>query len=278
MSLEDSVNEVLRKIGRNMMLFQQFEHLLKLIIANGKLSGYANELANIKTKQAANVSKQTMGQLVGQYIENTNPDSEEQATEPEDIKEAYISFSFRIECNSIFYETKKEALTRLVSERNELVHHLLPKFDTSSAKSCEELGNKLDEQSDKIRQEIKGMKAIAKSLDEGKKKLASFLSSEEGKKQFELSFLRQSRLVLLLGDIAAQMARPDGWTLLSIAGHLVKQHAPEELALLEKRSSHRSLKSLILATEIFDIYEEATHKGGTRVLYRLKSGWELSHA
>jgi len=277
MPLEDSVNEVLRKIGRNMVLFQQLEHLLKFLVANGELSGYASDLENIKKKRANSIKNQTMGQLVGQYIENTNPDCEEHSSEPEEIKDVYLSFNFRIGCDSIYFEAKKEALARMVSERNELVHHLLPDFDTSSVKSCEELGGKLDCQSEKIRKEIKEMQAIAKALTEGKKELAIFLSSEEGKKQWKLSFLRQSRLALLLGDIATQTERSDGWALMNIAGQLVKHHAPEELALLKKSYGHKSLKGFILATEMFDIYEEATKKGGVRVLYRLKPGWKLSN-
>jgi hypothetical protein len=45
----------------------------------------------------------------------------------------------------------------------------------------------------------------------------------------------------------------------------------EKLALLKERYGYKSLKALILATEVFDIYEEATEKG-FRVLYRFKSG------
>jgi hypothetical protein len=275
---ENSINEVLRKIGRNMMLFQQFEYLLKFIVTNGKLSGNASELERLKSEQAAIINKQTMGLLVGQYIENSNPDYEEYSSDPEEIKEAFISFSFRIKCDSIRYETKKEVLAGMISERNELIHHLLPCFDAKSAESCEELGNKLDDQSENIRSEIKELKAVANALNDGRKQLASFLGSEEGKKQFELSLLRQSRLVVLLGDIAVQTGRPDGWALMSVAGQLVKQHAPEEIALLKERYGYKSLKTLILATEIFDVYEEATEKCGVRVLYRLKSGWELSNA
>lgn len=260
-----------------MLLFQQLEQLLKFIVGNGRISGYASELKNIKVKQAARINNQTMGQLVGQYIESANPDNAENSSEPEEITEAYISFNFRIDSDSVFYETKKETLARLVSERNELVHHLLPRFDTSSAKSCKELGKQLDVQSEMIRKEILETKAIANALHEGRKELAIFLNSDEGKKQFELSFLRQSRLVLLLGDIATQMKRSDGWALMNVAGQLVKQHAPEELALLKEKYGHKSLKSLILATEIFDVYEEPTQKGGVRVLYRLKSDWKLSN-
>jgi len=277
MTLDDSVNEVLRKIGRNIMNFQQLEHLLKFIVANGSFSGYVSEVSLNMEQKAASIKKQTMGQLVGRYLESTNPKYQELSDEPEELKEAFISFKFHTECDSIYYETKKDALAQMVSDRNELVHHMLPKFNTNSIESCIQINKKLDEQNKKIISEINELKQKADSLQEGKKILGEFLTSNEGKKQFELSWLRQSRLVLLLGDIAVQTARADGWASINIAGHLIKQHAPEEVAVLKERYGHKSLKALILATEIFDIYEEPTEKG-FRLLYKLKSEWALSNA
>lgn len=270
------VNDVLRKVGRNVVLFQQLEQLLKFMVSNGNLSGFANELSTLKKQQADKVSKQTMGTLVGQYIENSSPEFDNSSNEPEELDEAYLSFSFRIECDGDYYESKKEALAQLVSERNDLIHHLLPRFDTNSVDSCETLGKELDAQDEKIRLEIKNLKAMAEALNDGRKEMAHFLQSEEGRKEFKLSFLRQSRLVLMLGDIATQMTREDGWALISTAGRLVKEHAPEELEQMKKVHGYSSLKKLIQASEIFDIYEEVTQKGGTRILYRLKAGWELS--
>jgi len=66
----------------------------------------------------------------------------------------------------------------------------------------------------------------------------------------------------------------DGWTLMSLAGDHVKRHAPEELDLLQERYRHKSLKILILASEIFNVPEETTNNGGMRALYRLKHGLE----
>lgn len=277
MALEDSVNEVLRKIGRNMMLFQQFEHLLKFIVANGSFSGFVSEVSSNIEQRAASVQKQTMGQLVGQYLKTTNPEYQELSDEPEELKEGFISFKFHTECDSIYYETKKDALAQIVSDRNDLVHHILPRFDTNSLESCMQIEKQLDEQREKILREINELKQKVNSLQEVKKKVAEFLTSDEGNKQFELSWLRQSRLVLLLGDIAVQTARADGWASINIAGQLVKQHAPEEVAVLKERYGHKSLKALLIETEIFDIFEEPTEKG-FRVLYRLKSGWKLSNA
>jgi len=270
------VDDVLRKVGRNVVLFQQLEQLLKFVVANGNLSGFASELSTLKKQQTEKVSKQTMGALVGQYVESSNPDSGSLSNEPEEIDEAYLSFSFRIECDEGYYESKKEALAKLVSERNDLIHHLLPRFDTSSVKSCEVLANELDAQSKNICLEIKNLKAMAEALNDGRKEIADFLQSEEGRKEFELSFLRQSRLLLMLGDITTQMGLEGGWVLISTAGSLVKEHAPEELAQMKEIHGYSSLKKLILASEVFDIKEEETQKGGVRHLYRLKAGWELS--
>lgn len=278
MILEDYANEVLRKIGRNMILFQKFEYLLKYIVANGNFSGPASEIEKLKKQQNKAISKQTMGALVGKYLENTNPDYVEEESEANESTEAFISFTFRIECDAIYYETKKETLARVVAERNELVHHLLPLFNPKSLESCKQLLDKLDRQHNKVKKEWLNLRSQATALNDGRKKLASFFASDEGKKEFELSFLRQSKLVILLGDIAVQTKRHDGWALMSIAGQLVRQHAPEEIALLKERYGHKSLKKLMLAAEIFDIHEEATRKGGVRVLYRLKPGWELSNA
>jgi hypothetical protein len=273
---EEFVDDVLRKVGRNVVLFQQLEQLLKFIVANGSLSGFASELKTLKKEQENKVNKQTMGTLFGQYVENSNPELGTQSTEPEEIDEAYFSFSFRIECDDDYYESRKEALSKLVSERNDLIHHLLPRFDMKSAEICRALGKELDDQSDQIRLDINRLKATAKSLNDGRKEMAAYFQSEEGRKELELSFLRQSRLVLMLGDIATQMSREDGWALISSAGHLIKEHAPEELDQMKENHGYSSLKKLIQASEIFDIHEEATPKGGARILYRLKAGWEVS--
>ncbi|QFU21858.1 hypothetical protein FM038_006625 [Shewanella eurypsychrophilus] len=275
MKNEEFVDDVLRKVGRNVVLFQQLEQLLKFVVANGNLVGFASELKTLKEAQENKVNKQTMGTLVGQYVENSNPESDTQSTELEEMDEAYFSFNFRIECDDDYYKSRKEALAQLVTERNDLIHHLLPRFDMQSAQSCRALSKELDEQSDKIRLEINRLKATAKAINDGRKEMVAYFQSEEGRKDLELSFLRQSRLVLMLGDIATKMSREDGWALISSAGHLIKEHAPEEFEKMKEKHGYSSLKKLIQASEIFDIHEETTPKGGARTLYKLKAGWEL---
>jgi hypothetical protein len=276
MSLEDSVNEVLRKIGRNLMLFQQLEYLLKYIIANGNISGYASQLKDKKIKQDDKIRVKTLGQLVTSYIDTVHSVDAGSPELAEDLDEAHFSFSFKIESDSAYYESRKTILTQILTERNELVHHLLPQFDTSSSQSCIELDNKLEEQSGRIRREIEEVRAVAASLEKGRQELAGFLTSDAGTKQIYASHLQQSRLTLLLADFSVKLGTEDGWVSMSAAGQLLKEHAPNEIALLKKNYGCKTLKSVILATDIFDVMDENTLKRGTRALYRLKEGWTVS--
>ena len=269
MQLKDLVDDVLRKIGRNMMLFQQLEYLLKFVVANGNLSGYSSKLKDIQAKRTESIHKQTMGQLVGQFLQNSDPDYQVFTNEPEVLKEAHISLRFSIETNSASHAAKKEALAELVSQRNELIHHLLPKFDTTSQTSCEELSIQLDAQSEIIRREIKEVQSIAEALNQGRKQLASYLTSDEGIKELMLNFLKQSRLAKILVDIANQLGNKDGWISLSLASHIIREHLPDELTLLRENYGHKTLKSFMLETELFEFCEEETQKGGVRVLYKL---------
>jgi len=134
----DAVDIVLRKIGRNMVLFQQFESLLKYIISNSSLSAKSSQLEQPKAKARKSTQKQTLGTLVGQYVENILvSDVDDSKPDPETITEPYFSFRFRINPGDTFREEIKTTLSKLVIDRNQLVHHLLPSLDTNSTESCD---------------------------------------------------------------------------------------------------------------------------------------------
>jgi hypothetical protein len=47
---------------------------------------------------------------------------------------------------------------------------------------------------------------------------------------------------------------------------------------LAERFGHKTLKRVLLASELFDVVEEATSKGCTRTIYRINSRYKLSIA
>lgn len=273
--LQGAKDEVHRKIGRNMLMFQHMELMLKFLIANGQFSGSIDNLKENIERQNASVSKKTMGSLVGEFLESTHKEQEE----PEDIGELYtihMSFNFRIDCDEVYYEKRKKKLAEIVSQRNDLVHHLLPRFNLQSIESCVEIEQYLDEQHKQLEPEVENLKRLIKSFQKTKKELFEYVASEEYWTEMRLSELRHSRLVMWLGQIAEKAARKDGWTYLNTAGQVLQTQQPEELANFKKLYGYKSLKEIILAPQLFDFMEEKTEKGGVRVMYRLKEGWELS--
>ncbi|MDO9270555.1 MAG: hypothetical protein Q7T96_15740 [Methylobacter sp.] len=263
-------DEVFRKIGRNLLNFQKIELMLKHLITNGRMSGTMSEFKENQEQQATAVHRQTMGKLVGQFIENTFSELDDSPQSTAEPKEPYISFSFTVNADADFYENKRQALKSLVDDRNDLIHHLLPRFNPDSLDSCLEIEQYLDLQRERLIPEYDHLKSLIERLEEAKKIHADFLSSEEGIKQFELLFLQQSPIVALLLNVAIQQPRADGWTFFTVACQQLRLILPEEMGQLKNEWGYGTLKELMLASELFDIIEESTEKGGIRVLYRPK--------
>ncbi len=271
----NSKDELHRKLGRNMLMFQHIEHMLKFLVANGQFAGNIYTLKERIEKKRADVNKRTMGQLVGNFLENTYSDFEDSGDRAEsDLP--HFSFDFRVQADEAYYETKKTTLASIVAERNELIHHLLPRYRFQSDESLIECGKYLDEQHERLKPEIKDMEALVESFIKGRKELAEYLQSDDYVRDSRLADIRENPVIIWLGQIAREACREDGWALLSVAGKILKTQKPEEVASCLKLCGVKTLKGILLASEIFELKEEPTSSGGIRLLYRLSPGWELS--
>ncbi len=275
--LDDLRNEVLRKIGRNVVLFQQFEVMLKLLVTNGNFSGYVCDLEAIKDQQKAKVMRHTLGQVAGQFLENTHRKYQETEIRYPELQEKmmHMSFSFKIQSNEELYLQTKTNLAKIVQERNDLTHQFILNFNLNSIESLLKAEQYLDAQREALLPEHQNVKQYLKVLDEGTKEIAKLIVSGEADRLWKLDELRQEYVVKLLGRIIDVVKRNDGWALLTHAGQLLHQNAPDKLKEAKKKYQCRTLKDLILKTEIFDLKDERTPNGGKRAIYRLKDEWNL---
>ena len=78
----------------------------------------------------------------------------------------------------------------------------------------------------------------------------------------------------LLISAATENARPDGWTLLSTAGHRLKELIPDDFARLKTLHGDGSLQKLVEAIGLFDIGSETSATGSKRALYRVRAAKE----
>lgn len=96
---------------------------------------------------------------------------------------------------------------------------------------------------------------------------AGLWQSGAGIAAMELGFLQSSRMIELLGEIAATRQRADGWTDLSYATSVAHRMEPDAFANRKARYGEHSVKALLIKSELFEIAEEAMTQG-SRTLFR----------
>lgn len=269
-----ATDQVLRRVGRNLVNFQLVEQALKFLILHARFHAPSSQFAVRLEQHTDAIRRKSMGELAGKLV-NTVLQPDTDGAVPDTIDEAWFGFSFTIETDAETVARHERELKALVDRRNELVHHFLPRWNEAVEGSADAALAYLDEQREATVLMLERLQGWVRTVDAARKEHASFLLSEDGQRQIELLVLRSSRLVLMLGQLAMASRRPDGWTLLSSAGHLIKRDAPDELEGLRERFGYATLKGVLLATELFDLADEPTPGGGTRAIYRINERWRL---
>lgn len=263
-------NELFRRVGRNVFNFQKIELMLKFLVANGTISGPAKGLNEKRQALADTLHKMTMGQMAGRFVDDILSDSSDSKDEPEVISEPWISFKMRFVPTDPLNTELNDGLRSVVEERNELVHHMLSRWNESSLEDTKSILKELDEQRERLIPVFTQLASMVQDLKKGQKAALEFLTSEEGRQAIELSWLQQSPIVELLRECVKQLCRSDGWLPLTNAGQIIRQYEPEEARQLKERYGYSTLKQVVIASQLFDVQDEPTEKG-VRTVYRLKA-------
>ena len=184
MNLDIAKDEVMRKVGRNLLLFQLLENALKYLVMNGELSGYFSELQSNQLKRSERVGKQTLGLVAGQFFDQNFRTNKDGGQLPEQISEPHLKIKIEFDVENDNFEVREKALSQLIAGRNELVHHFLKRIEQDYLESWIEASGYLDDQREQIIQELDYYRTHVASVKGLMKKISDFLSSEEGKKLF----------------------------------------------------------------------------------------------
>ena len=128
-------DEVLRRVGRNLVIFQQIEHMLKAVLTHHKYEGPMDDLLEDRRVKAAAVSRSTLGTLVKGFSDEVLKDSEPELPETEDGQIGWGSFTFNVISKLDDRENTlpiQKSLKLITDERNDLVHHFLPRWQPDS--------------------------------------------------------------------------------------------------------------------------------------------------
>jgi hypothetical protein len=238
-SIEEAQLKMQQKLGRCMLRLQQYERLLKAMVASMAVEGSLEELSAARARQEAGARDKSLGTLVRTFtgIHLASAPSEGERA-PGDTNSggqsadvAWASMRFNISMSPERYAQTKEGLAELVALRNDLVHHLIERFDISEESGCRAASRYLDSCYEQIDGHCQLMKTWVAGLAESQALASSFLQS----KAFEDAFVHginpdatvcwpRSTIVesLRLAETACQV---DGWTSLDAAiGFISKEN------------------------------------------------------
>ena len=178
----ESQREVQRLLGRCLLRLQQYERLLKALIARSEISGAVHEIESRLAERAAEVEKLTLGSLMkslfGEVVVIEGRATDEPAREPPDPKTVTITTRHNIEMSEVGFVQMKAALKDLVDLRNDLVHHLIERFDLWSDEGCVAAGHHLQASYSRIDGHFAELRQWATSMDDARAMHASFMQTE----------------------------------------------------------------------------------------------------
>jgi hypothetical protein len=166
--VEDAQREVQRKLGRCMLRLQQYERLLKAMVAGMALEGSMAGLEETRAKQVKAMSKQCLGALVGKFTGHLNSEprlEENDGASQKTVDAPWASVHFSIAMSPEQEADVRSGLAELVDMRNRLVHHFIEHFDISDVKDCRAATVYLDSCYQKIDAHLDALKAWALAQD-----------------------------------------------------------------------------------------------------------------
>lgn len=189
----DVQREVQRKLGRCMIRIQQFELLMKAMLCSMAAEGTVKQFELAKEKTASHVNGKSLGNLLNDYFFTdylVNADTvREKLDHAEDVElsapEAaavaaglpYFKYRFQMRMEPDDLERVKAALIKFRNLRNDIVHHLLDKFNLGEASSCQAALAYLDESYEAIDEQFIRLKGWASSMNKTREASIAFMQS-----------------------------------------------------------------------------------------------------
>lgn len=255
--------EVQRLLGRCLLRLQQYERLLKAIMAHCEIAGPVRALETAREARIAETGRKTLGQLVGELLGSfvlPNADDTPLGT-TSSFADDIDSFSLRINLglsDADFARTENE-LKELVVLRNGLVHHFIDQHDLGSLDGCRNGQDALVATYGRIDKHFVRLREWAKDMEQCRRLVAEFIQSDEFRDLDVNGILPDGTvdwpaagIVRALREAADALA-VDGWAPVEQAGRWISERHPEQLPAKYGCNSWRQVvhQSLVFKLQYF---------------------------
>ena len=236
-------------LGRCLLRLQQYEKLMKAIVAHHEISAAGSPLASDQEQRIADAASKTLGTLVGTLLGSyVTTDEVEDASEP-DARDDIISFKVKmsLRMSAEDYDRTQNDLKELVLLRNNLVHHFIDQHDLWSLDGCRGAHDTLTVAYGRIDQRFEQLRGWAEHMDRVRRLAAEFAQSDafhdlvihgiapDGSVDWPAA-----GIVRALREATAELA-VDGWTPVASAGRWIAERLPEHLPAKYGCSSWRQV-------------------------------------
>lgn len=249
--LQTQQREIQRMLGRCLLRLQQYEHLIKAIVAHHEIAGPAHSLESIRAERIADAASKTLGTLVGQLIgsyvvtDAADATTDVSAKAPENV----ISFGMRMQLSMSAedYARTENDLKELVLLRNNLVHHFIDQHNLWSVDGCRSAYDALVAASSRIDQHFEQLRGWAEHMEQARQLAAEFVQSDAFH-DFVVNGIAPdgtvdwpaAGIVRTLREAAEELAI-DGWTPVAMAGRWIAERHPDQLPAKYGCSSWRQV-------------------------------------
>lgn len=160
-----------------MLRIQQYERLLKVMLAHHELAGPVDTLEVQRSERLGKLADKSLGTLVKSLFESyVVPDGFEKDLLPEGKTPAdriSLAIAFRVSMEQGRWEETKKAIEELVSLRNDLVHHLIERFDVWTEEGCATAIAHLEASYQRIDRHYVELLEWAKSMDSAREDMVA---------------------------------------------------------------------------------------------------------
>lgn len=230
-------HEVQRLLGRCLLRLQQYERLLKAMIAVQKLSGTPETLPHAIDARKAEASDKTLGTLVGRlmgdYIMKEGGElPDDTPNHPGDSNH----FGFRMQLNlpAESYEALKADLRELVTLRNTLVHHFIELHDLWTVDGCLRAQDALTRSYAEIDRHFEQLGTFADHMDAAREAAAEVMQSPQFLDMVVNGIGPDGQIHWPVAGIVGALRKAfwelsiDGWVNLDAAARWVSERQPEQ--------------------------------------------------
>ncbi len=231
--------DVQRLMGRCLLRLQQYERLMKAMLANHEVGGPVDELEAQRAARVEKFADRSLGNLVKALfesyvvVEGTERPVLDDSKVPTD--RISMSFQFQMQMAEERRAEVKAAVEDLVRLRNDLVHHLIERYNVWTDDGCAAAVEHLQVSYDRIDRHFHELREWAEHMDSARLEVASFYQSQVF---LDLVFngiapdgtvdWPSSGIVRVLKD-AVRTNAVDGWLRLDEACSWLAQHHPEQV-------------------------------------------------